>query len=175
MPDDVTTGISGDISGLDSELTKIIVAAQKAAASLKAQNPALLEKIKTKFRADGYQYNAGLQALISQAPAALQHPLYAYYSNRAAVAQSLSAAFGKVFSGIANDLAVAAGKAGQAPIALAKGLASIQIPDFLAALTSKALWLRVAEVVLGLLLVAVGVAKLTNAVPIATKLATKLV
>jgi hypothetical protein len=36
------------------------------------------------------------------------------------------------------------------------------------------IWLRVGEVVLGLLLLAVGVAKLTNAVPIATKIAGRL-
>ena len=33
------------------------------------------------------------------------------------------------------------------------------------------LWLRVAEVALGLLLIAIGLAKLTNAVPIATTVA----
>jgi hypothetical protein len=36
------------------------------------------------------------------------------------------------------------------------------------------LWLRVAEVVVGLVLIAVGVAHITNAVPIATKVATKV-
>jgi hypothetical protein len=36
------------------------------------------------------------------------------------------------------------------------------------------LWLRVAEVVIGVLLLGVGIAKLTNAVPIATKLAKTL-
>lgn len=41
----------------------------------------------------------------------------------------------------------------------------------LAALFQANLWLRVAEVALGLVLLAVGVAKLTNAVPIATKIA----
>ena len=38
-------------------------------------------------------------------------------------------------------------------------------------LTSKNFWLRVGEVVLGLILIAVGVAKLTHAIPIATKVA----
>ena len=33
------------------------------------------------------------------------------------------------------------------------------------------IWIRVAEVVLGLVLVAVGLAKMTNAVPVATKIA----
>jgi hypothetical protein len=43
--------------------------------------------------------------------------------------------------------------------------------DFLSRLTSAALWLRIAEVALGLILIAVGVAKLTNALPAATKVA----
>lgn len=38
-------------------------------------------------------------------------------------------------------------------------------------LTSKNFWLRAGEVILGLILIAVGVAKLTHAVPIATKVA----
>jgi len=41
----------------------------------------------------------------------------------------------------------------------------------LAPLFQPSLWLRVAEVVLGLVLIAVGVAKLTSAVPVATKIA----
>lgn len=173
MPD-YTTGVSGDVSGLDSNLTRIIIDAQKAWATLHNINPTLADSIKAKFRADGYKYNAGLQALISQAPPALQHPLYAYYSNRAAVRQSISAAFGKAFSGLADNLATAAGTAGKAPVALAKGLSSLTLASFLGMLLSKSLWLRVAEVALGLLLIGVGIAKLTNAIPIATKLATKL-
>ena len=43
--------------------------------------------------------------------------------------------------------------------------------DFLSRLTDPNTWIRIAEVVLGLVLIAVGVAKLTNAVPIATKVA----
>jgi hypothetical protein len=45
------------------------------------------------------------------------------------------------------------------------------ITGFLSALVNPHTWLRVAEVGIGVLLVAVGVAKLTNAIPIATKLA----
>ena len=41
----------------------------------------------------------------------------------------------------------------------------------LAGLFQGALWLRVAEVALGLLLIAVGLARLTHAVPIATRIA----
>lgn len=43
--------------------------------------------------------------------------------------------------------------------------------DFLSRLTDPNTWVRIAEVVLGLVLIAVGVAKLTNAVPVATKVA----
>jgi len=41
-------------------------------------------------------------------------------------------------------------------------------------LTSANFWLRLGEVVLGLLLIAVGVAELTHAVPLATKVAAKV-
>lgn len=44
----------------------------------------------------------------------------------------------------------------------------------LGGLFQKNLWLRVAEVGLGLLLITVGLAKLTNAIPIATKIAKHL-
>jgi hypothetical protein len=49
------------------------------------------------------------------------------------------------------------------------GLAAIG--DFFARLTKANTWIRVGEVLLGLILLAVGVARVTNAVPIATKIA----
>lgn len=49
--------------------------------------------------------------------------------------------------------------------------ATTDVGDFLSRLTSPQTWIRVAEVVLGLLLIAVGIAKLTNAIPAATKVA----
>lgn len=49
------------------------------------------------------------------------------------------------------------------------GLAAIGA--FFAALSQASTWLRIGEGVLGLVLVAVGVARITNAVPIATKIA----
>src|SRR5215469_16706286 len=45
------------------------------------------------------------------------------------------------------------------------------VDSFLGKLGEASLWIRVGEVALGLILIAVGVAKLTNAVPIATKIA----
>jgi hypothetical protein len=45
------------------------------------------------------------------------------------------------------------------------------LTDFLSRLSRGSTWIRVAEVALGLVLIAVGVAKMTSAVPAATKLA----
>lgn len=53
----------------------------------------------------------------------------------------------------------------------AVGGAISSVDDFLSRLTDPKLWIRVAEVVVGLILIAVGIAKLTNTVPIATKVA----
>jgi hypothetical protein len=46
------------------------------------------------------------------------------------------------------------------------------LEQFLSELSNPHLWMRVGEVVLGLLLIAVGIAELTDAVPVATKIAT---
>lgn len=45
------------------------------------------------------------------------------------------------------------------------------VGSFLAKLSDASLWLRVAEIALGAILIAIGVAKLTNAIPAATKTA----
>lgn len=45
------------------------------------------------------------------------------------------------------------------------------VSDFLARLGQANTWVRVAEVALGVILIAVGVAKITHVVPIATKIA----
>jgi hypothetical protein len=45
------------------------------------------------------------------------------------------------------------------------------VTDFLQRLGQASTWIRVAEVALGLILIAVGVAKITHVVPIATKIA----
>lgn len=49
------------------------------------------------------------------------------------------------------------------------GLAAIG--DFFARLTQASTWIRVGEVVLGLILIAVGVARITHAIPAATRIA----
>ena len=46
-----------------------------------------------------------------------------------------------------------------------------QVGNFFGALTQGSTWVRVAEVVIGVLLIAVGIAHLTRAVPAATKVA----
>lgn len=154
---------------------QIIFNAVNAIGLLGLQNPTLATNLKNQFRNDKYKYTPRLQALISMAPAELQHPLYAYYSNPAAVKESISDAFSKTFGSVAQSLATAAGKAGQAPVQLAQGIAHVDQAltslNPLAGLFQANIWLRVAEVGIGVLLLAVGIAKLTNAVPIASKIA----
>lgn len=60
-------------------------------------------------------------------------------------------------------------KANQPPSNPLSGLAAIG--DFFGRLTEGSTWVRVGEVVLGLILLAVGVARITHAVPAATRLA----
>lgn len=58
---------------------------------------------------------------------------------------------------------------GSGTVPVASGLAAIG--DFFSRLGQANTWLRVGEVALGLILVAVGVARITHAVPIATSIA----
>jgi hypothetical protein len=51
------------------------------------------------------------------------------------------------------------------------GRALDAISNFLGDLTQSSTWLRIAEGILGVVLIAVGIARITNAVPIATKIA----
>lgn len=71
-----------------------------------------------------------------------------------------------------NVLRNAAGSAGPAlgnAVSIPNPLAAVG--DFLSRLTQANTWIRVGEVLLGIVLLAVGVARLTNAVPAATKIA----
>jgi hypothetical protein len=86
-----------------------------------------------------------------------------------------AAVLGAAVTGAGNSIlgggitpgAISAGEsAGQSTFT---GLAAVG--DFFQRLTQASTWERVGEVVLGLLLIAVGVAHMTHAVPIATKLA----
>jgi hypothetical protein len=51
------------------------------------------------------------------------------------------------------------------------GAAVVSVSDFLGRLTQASTWLRIGEGILGIVLIAVGVARMTNAVSVATKIA----
>lgn len=67
------------------------------------------------------------------------------------------------------DTPVTQGIPGPASFSPLTGLAAIG--DFFQRLSQASTWVRVGEVVLGLILLSVGVARVTNAVPVATKVA----
>lgn len=73
---------------------------------------------------------------------------------------------------------IAAAKASVEPLSTAvkTGAGAVEgaataVPDFLSRLTSANLWERIGEVVLGIVLIAVGLARITHAVPVATQIA----
>jgi hypothetical protein len=76
----------------------------------------------------------------------------------------------------ARDVASSPGNAGKAAAAAAgvplTGLAAVG--DFFQRLTQGSTWLRIAEGLLGIILLAVGIARMTHAVPIATAIARKV-
>lgn len=84
-----------------------------------------------------------------------------------AVPAAIAGAASAGVTGAAN--AAAAIPAAVSSLSPLTGLAAIG--DFFQRLTQASLWERVGEVVLGLILIAVGVAHLTHAVPLATKVA----
>jgi hypothetical protein len=89
------------------------------------------------------------------------------FATKAAAEKAIGAAGTSGQGGLTVNPDPSAPQANQAPTL--GGLAAIG--DFFARLTEAAVWERIGEVVLGLLLIAVGVAKLTHAVPVATKIA----
>lgn len=95
-------------------------------------------------------------------------------------AQQAAQAFTTMIAVEGLDKAVAAALAGSAQLlgAAAKisGLNPFQgwLTGFLSVLTSAHTWERVLEVGLGIVLIALGVAKLTHAVPVATQIASKV-
>jgi hypothetical protein len=105
--------------------------------------------------AHGYATLAQAQAHVNASPTALQQ----------ATLQGLKAeSMLPIGAGTSGDLSTPTSTGGVTGL-IAKASA------FMDDLTSGAFWLRLAEVVIGLLLIAVGVAELTHAVPIATKVA----
>lgn len=91
------------------------------------------------------------------------------------LAQGLARAIQAVGTFTGSSLPTAAANAASNTTAV-KGAGAVEsaltaVPDFLSRLTSANLWERIGEVVLGLILLAVGVAHVTRAVPIATHIA----
>lgn len=84
----------------------------------------------------------------------------------------LSSALGSTVGAAADTAGLVVGDAGTG-IANASFIPSWStgLTQLLSALTSGALWIRVAEGVLGVVLIAIGLAKITRAVPVATKIA----
>jgi hypothetical protein len=74
---------------------------------------------------------------------------------------------------LGKDLAsgLAGGAAGAGALATSAATTAGTLGSIFSVLQSGALWLRIAEGILGIVLIAVGLAKLTGAVPIATKIA----
>lgn len=92
--------------------------------------------------------------------------------------QGLTKAIQAVGTFVGSSLPAATANAASSTTAV-KGAGAVEsaltaIPDFISRLTSANLWERIGEVVLGLILVAVGVAHITHAVPIATAVAKKV-
>jgi hypothetical protein len=74
------------------------------------------------------------------------------------------------YAGVPNPGAGGTAGEGVAVVGAAESAATA-VPDFLSRLTDATTWIRVAEVAAGLLLIAIGLAEITKAVPIATTIA----
>jgi hypothetical protein len=95
----------------------------------------------------------------------------------------LSSAFAKVVGGVVTGAGNATGEIAQGTVGgLAQTAGQLSGPlsgiaavgDFFSRLTNPNTWLRIGEVLLGIVLIAVGLAKMTHAVPIATAIAAKV-
>jgi hypothetical protein len=99
----------------------------------------------------------------------------AFFSDPQAVAQAVRAGFAPFAAAIGNPVSKAGSQIGSLPgnilPSIGTGLSNAAGGGVLGPLFQAHIWIRVGEVALGLILIAVGVAKLTNAVPIATKIA----
>jgi hypothetical protein len=74
-----------------------------------------------------------------------------------------------------NPLSLGKTAAGQAAVKAAAPVGGITaIGDFFGRLTERNTWIRIAEVALGIILIAVGLTRMTHAVPIATAIAAKV-
>jgi len=89
------------------------------------------------------------------------------YASRAAAEAAVGSSTGT--TGTGPGIANPGNQANQPPANPLTGITAIG--DFFSRLTQASTWERIGEVVLGLILIAVGVAHITHAVPIATKVA----
>lgn len=116
---------------------------------------------------EGKNYSALYSYIEAQNPSAAPHDI------AVAVADLL------LSSAVGSAIGQGAGEAAGAVAASATGIETAQylpswaVPfaDFLGVLENGNTWLRIAEGILGVVLIAVGLARLTHAVPIATKIA----
>jgi hypothetical protein len=146
-------------------------AANAAGVDLGKRDPQLRQKVFSDFIDAGFTYSAIVQADVNAVRVAGYTAdaaaFDAYFSDPAAVSVTFDQ-FGKALGtfevganalpGVSQGVVNAAGTA----------LTSL---NPLAGLFQANLWIRVGQVALGLILIAVGVAKMTNAVPAATKIA----
>jgi len=150
------------------------VNAGKAMLELQKTNPTLHKQINDEFFNSGLRYTAKLKQLVASAPnASIRGRLNTFFSD--------TGAYNYLFESLESDLIGAFGVVGTGANIVgnlpqktlgnvAEGLHKTFSNPF-SALFQANIWLRVGEVALGIILIAVGVARLTNAVPIATKIA----
>lgn len=149
-------------------------AATTAMQKLAKTSPALANRIVDDFINAGFTYSASVRNDVDQAY--LLNPgigatLRAFFTDPVAVrqeGQNVIAQVGQPIGTAVDNTATATAAVGKG-VAAATGAALSTNP--IGALFQAHIWIRVGEVALGLILIAVGVAKLTNAVPIATKIA----
>lgn len=132
---------------------------------------ASIAQIEADFNAAGYDgaaYASWAQAAIAKDPALSPYNAALAWFTGTGLAKAVGTAaagtgkmLGQVQQGAQNT--------NYAPPNPLSGLAAIG--DFFGRLGQASTWIRVAEVLLGVILLAVGVAELTNAVPVATKIA----
>lgn len=149
-------------------------AARAAMDRLKARNPALATKIVTDFAAAGYKWSATVAAdlrLAAAINARDARTIEAFLRDPAAVKYEAGRAISP-FAGALDGIGVGAGVVAGTPEAILPAVGDmVPVTGFLRALTDPNLWLRVTEVGLGLLLIVVGLVKLTgpavtNVVPV---------
>jgi hypothetical protein len=156
---------------------------QKAAAGLAAlqrlqlTQPDLQRKLSADWSASKLTYSAQVRADVAKVKEApTRAALVAWFSDPKAVAaftKGIGSAVGSATSGIGDAVGAGAGAVGALPSdvgsAVGQGLVDAYqggVLGFLGAFTNANTWLRVGEVVLGLLLVVAGVVKLVGPGPL---------